>query len=135
MPDRRRKKNPRKHQLCLRLNDREKELLEIYTEVRDHPSEVAAVRHMINGLENWLAKHLRATEERSSADPDRSAATSHQSEAASHQSQPRPPTGNSGLSSPGDVSITDVDISDGEVGDFGGRPKIGLPNPAWHEDD
>lgn len=143
MPDRRRRKNPRRHQQGLRLNDREKYLLEVYTHVRDHPSEAAALRHMINGLESWLAKHIdrvRAAgyevEELSSA-PSLSTdvETSHTREADSGLPSATSPDPHSGLPSPESINSSDVDITDESVGDFGGRPAVGLPNPSWHEDD
>lgn len=127
MPDRRRKKNPKRNQLCLRLTDHQLELLRRYADHRHFDNEVDAIRKMIDGLEDWLA---------------RQAAKENLGSTQVMNTSP-PPTGYSGLPAssdvaPSDASITksDESITDEEssLGDFGGRPSIGLPNPSWTED-
>lgn len=119
---RRRKKEPRRNQFCLRLTDKQLELLQRYQDVREQDSEVDALRLMIDGLESWLVRRS-ATQ---------TADGLHQSEAA-----------HSGLSSaPTDVgpgasiapraeeepSPAPDDDDDGtSVGDFGGHPRLKLP--------
>jgi len=124
---RRRKKDPRRHQFCLRLNDREMELLEAYTRYRDMDTEVDAIRHMISGLESWLAR--RRAEEREHHPP------------SLHQSND-PYSGMSINSTATDVD-TDVDtdghdesINDGEasLGDFAGHPRVELPGMPGGDD-
>lgn len=127
MADRRRKKNPKKHQLCLRLTERQLDLLRRYSNYRHYDTEVDAIRKMIDGLEDWLA---------------RQAAKENLGSSQVMNSSP-PPTRHSGPSGPSDVATSDGDItpSDGSItdedpslGDFGGRPSINLPNPSWTED-
>ena len=52
--DRRRRKVPRKNQLCLRLTDHQLYLLKRYADYKDMSSEVDALRSIVDGLEDWL---------------------------------------------------------------------------------
>ncbi len=100
---RRREKNPKRHQLCLRLTDRQLELLKRYKVVRGVETEVDAVRFMIDGLEKWLAK-------RESPQP------------GEHQSAPPSvPERYISAGEPGEPEPAD------SMGDFGGMPNPGLP--------
>jgi len=103
---RRRKKEPRRNQLCLRLTDKQLELLQSYQSVRDMDSEVDAMRLMIDGLEAWLDRHhaakassTRAHNEVSSA-PDTSARR---------------------------IEAPDSSDEGASLGDFGGQPRLKLP--------
>jgi len=53
-----RKLHPKRNPYCLRLTDKQKILLQQYAEFRDYPSEVDAVRGMIDGLEGWFHRQL-----------------------------------------------------------------------------
>ena len=118
---RRRKQEPKRNQYCLRLTDRQAELLRRYADFRDFDSEVDALRKMVDGLEDWLARQSAKAELAGS----------------STVSSPPPPAVHSGLPSPSDVEPSDVaeaesDV-DASVGDFGGRPSIGLPDASWND--
>ena len=108
---RRRKADPKRNQLCLRLTDRQLELLQRYADFRDFDSEVDALRKMVDGLEDWLARQ----------------------EAKGIAGSPPPPvaTSHSGLPDRSDVSTE----APGEpsVGDFAGRPSVGLPDAHWND--
>jgi len=112
---RRRKKEPRRNQLCLRLTDKQLELLQSYQSVRGKDSEVDAVRLMIDGLEDWLDRHYAA----------KAASTPHHLERA-----------HSGVSSARGTSVPtgpdgtgrSVETDEGTpLGDFGGQPRLKLP--------
>jgi len=99
---RRREKDPKRHQLCLRLTDRQLELLKRYKTVREIPTEVDALRFMIDGLEKWLSK-------RGSPQPEE------------HQS-PAPSVPDRYISRPDPEPEREASL-----GDFGGMPNPGLP--------
>jgi len=123
---RRRKAHPKRHQLCLRLTDYQLEILNACTELQGHASNVDAIRAMIDGLADWM-----------------------QRQAAKQASEVSAPRTDSGLPPPPpvsdvedidvapsdveDIDVEDIDVEDidGEVstsvGDFGGRPHVGLP--------
>ena len=105
LPDRRRRKNPKRERLFLRLTSRQLELLRQYIDYRGFDSEAAGIRAMIDGLEDWFvrqeAKHTPATSIAPiAAEPD------------------------SGPPQVTDVTPSDVVTS---VGDFGGRLAVRLP--------
>jgi hypothetical protein len=54
--DRRRKKAPKRHQVCLRLNDSQHELLSRYLIAKDFTTPGAALRYLIDGMKPWLDK-------------------------------------------------------------------------------
>lgn len=84
--------------------------------MKSFESGVDAVRHMIDGLEDWLA---RQQSRRSISD----APAAHSSGGA-HSGLP---------STPSDVTRTDVDTDEApSVADFGGRPAVGLPDASWN---
>jgi hypothetical protein len=115
---RRRKQEPKRNQYCLRLTDRQAELLRRYADFRDFDSEVDALRKMVDGLEDWLNRQNSRAELAGS----------------SSVSSPPPAPAHSGLpSTAGDVAPSDVDDGDTSVGDFGGRPSIGLPDASWND--
>lgn len=127
--DRRRKKNPRRHQYCLRLNDRQKELLQIYAAVKEL-SEVDAIRLMIDGLEGWLKRQEARIAGRQQLSDGTDAAPGPGASVMPRRPAPPAPDpgeGHSGL----DSAETDVDAS---VGDFAGRPSVALPKPRFDED-
>ena len=105
VPDRRRRKNPKRERLFLRLTSDQLELLRRYIDYRGFDSEAAGIRAMIDGLGDWfLRQEAKLT-----------AATSVVPHAAQTDSGPPP--------------VTDVDPNDGvtSVGDFGGRLAVQLP--------
>jgi hypothetical protein len=107
-----RSKNPKKHQHCLRLTDRQEELLQRYAEFKGYETDMDAVRAMIDGLEDWFRRQ----------EAKRSAA------GGASVMRPSAPRADSGLVSATDVGASDVDDDAGpSVGDFAGRPSIGLP--------
>ena len=54
----------RSHKLCVRLNDRQRQLIRDYMEVRGFQTEVDAMRYMVDGLESFLQKrHLLVEDE------------------------------------------------------------------------
>lgn len=133
--DGRRKKTPRKNQLCLRLNDVQLNLLQRYAGFKDMSSEVDAIRAIIDGLAPWLDRREAevqgkqahsgmspAPEGRASVTPLMPASVT-TSMATSIESPPLPPP------------ITDErDSDDGEsLGDFGGRPRLELPGMPGNE--
>lgn len=121
-----RSKNPKKNQYCLRLTDRQAELLEIYSAFKGYPSNVVAIRSIIDGLEDWLRRQAAKSQAIQ-------AVASHQSQdGASHQSIERPPEAHSGL--PSATADTD-DYVDTSVGDFAGRPSIALPESRPFDED
>lgn len=48
--------NPKRKTICLRLTERQLEVLQLYTDVKGFSTEVDALRHIIDGLEGWLKK-------------------------------------------------------------------------------
>lgn len=44
------------HALCLRLTEKQFGILQRYTDVKGFNSEVEALRHIVDGLEAWLAR-------------------------------------------------------------------------------
>lgn len=137
--DRRRKKNPKRHQLCLRLTDRQHELLEAYSGYKGFDTGVDAIRSIIDGLDGWLRR--QEAKNAASGQPPVVPAHSGLSSAASDV------TGSDGASDGANDAASDVtsdvttdapgdgtsdDASD-VVGDFAGRPSVGLPNPGWHD--
>lgn len=123
MADRRRKKNPKKNQMCLRLTDRQLELLGRYAQHRGFNTGVDAVRHMIDGLEDWLA---RQESRRSITD-----VTAAQKVDSGLPSKPSDVTRSDG--GRGDVTRGDGGDGGPSVSDFGGRPSVGLPDPSWNQ--
>lgn len=119
MVDRRRRKEPMRNQMCLRLKDRQLGLLQRYVDLKGYASEAEAIRNMIDGLEDWLARQ----EARNSSRGD---------------SGPSPEIDQSINNN--DAPATDVKTIDvGEepstsVGDFGGRPAVGLPGTGLESD-
>lgn len=109
---RRRKREARKHQFCLRLTDRQLELLKEYTLYRNMETEVDAIRYMIDGLESWLAKRQ--------ADPP---------PIELHQSEHHISARDSGLS-----DVMDDDVDGPSLSDFGGMPHIGIPGMQGNDD-
>ncbi len=123
-----RKKHPKRNTYCLRLTDSQQLLLQRYAEFRDYESEVDAIRGMIDGLEDWfLRQRSRAEAASDTSIPEAASDTSVTSRSAAGGSHsglaPRDP--DSGLSQVTDVEPSDVDGA--SVGDFAGRPSVGLP--------
>lgn len=121
---RRRKQDPKRNPVYLRLTDRQLELLQRYVDFKGYDSEQDAIRNMVDGLESWLTRQLAKRDIAGSAGPP-------------------PPTSVRTDVAPSDVARSDVarpnrdldeDSPDPEVSDFGGRPVIGLPKPSWHDD-
>jgi hypothetical protein len=113
--DRRRRKVPRKNQLCLRLNDRQLHLLRRYMSFREFTSEVDALRQIVDGLESWLSREeakKRSKEAQKEVGP---APTSEAGDA------PRAPA-------------NDVDDDGTSLGDFGGQPRLKLPGLPGDDD-
>lgn len=116
---RRRKKEPKRNALYLRLTDRQLELLRLYVDFKDYDSEVDAIRHMIDGLGPWLERQLSSRE------------------IAGSGGEP-PPTSVRTDAPETDVAPTQKSgrhPRDSSVGDFAGRPSIGLPKPSWNDGD
>lgn len=121
---RRRKKEPKRNTLCLRLTDRQLELLQRYVDFKEYESEVDALRKMVDGLEDWLAR--QSAKRDIAGSPGRPPDTSVRTDV-----------------SRGDVRGSDVarpsqglgedDSADRSVGDFAGRPSVGLPKPNWND--
>ena len=107
--DRRRKKEPLCERYCLSITKRQKRLLQEYAHIRGFKSEVAAVRHMINGLEAWLDRQRASVE------------TETDVEEGEHQLEES-------------IEGQDDEWST-SLPDFGGRPHIGLPGTAGNWDD
>lgn len=127
-PPKRGKKEKRRNQLCLRLSDRQLELLRRYVSIRHFSSEVEAIRYMIDGLEDWLAR--QASKRDIAGSPGPPPPTSVRSDVEGSDvpgSDVRRPS--QGL----DETEGDDDSPDSAVGDFGGRPAIGLPKPSWND--
>lgn len=123
---RRRKKEPKRNALCLRLTDRQLELLQRYVDFKEFDSEVDALRHMVDGLEPWLARQLSPQSIAGSPGPP--PPTSVRSDVDGSDvpgGDVRRPS--QGLDESGD------DPPDSAVGDFGGRPAIGLPKSSWND--
>ena len=125
--DRRRRKVPKKNQLCLRLNDAQLLLLQRYAEYKDMDSEVNALRAIIDGLAPWLARRdaeeldKQAHSGVSSAPP---AIASVRASVPQPASPPPPPPPHTSLG----ADETPSSENDGEeVGDFGGQPRLKLP--------
>ena len=108
--DRRRRKNPKTEKLFLRLTPGQMGLLKRYVDYRGFETEAAGIRAMIDGLEDWFLRQ-EANE--------RAAVTSVAT---------KKETRDSGLPRVTDVPASDEAIDvDASVGDFGGRPSVGLP--------
>jgi len=105
LPDRRRRKNPKRERLFLRLTSDQLELLRRYIDYRGFDSEAAGIRAMIDGLGDWFSRQKAK----------RSIATSVAPSLEEADSGPPP--------------VTDVNLNDGvtSVGDFGGRLAVRLP--------
>ncbi|MGE3483526.1 MAG: GIY-YIG nuclease family protein [Nitrospira sp.] len=120
-PPKRGKKEKRSNQLCLRLSDRQMELLQHYVQIRHFDSEVEALRFMIDGLADWLS--------RQSAKPDIAGSPAR----SAHTSKPRTDAPRTDVAK----SSQDLDEADDSpettVGDFAGRPSIGLPKSSWND--
>jgi hypothetical protein len=125
--DGRRRKKPRKNQLCLRLNDVQLNLLQRYAGFKDMSSEVDALRAIIDGLAPWLDRREAEVQENQAHSgllpaPGASVAppsipTSVTTSIASQPVQP-----------PAAEEETSRERDDGEaLGDFGGRPRLKLP--------
>lgn len=113
---RRRKKEPRRNQLCLRLTDKQLDLLQSYQSVRGKDSEVDAVRLMIDGLEDWLERHHAAKAASASHQPERA-----HSRVSSARDTSVPPATDGPMAS-------SVESDEGtSLGDFGGQPRLKLP--------
>jgi len=108
---RRRKKEPRRNQLCLRLTDKQLELLQSYQSVRGMDSEVDAMRLMVDGLEAWLDRHYAAKASSTRAHNEVSSAP------------------NTSVRQVGGALAPPTDNSDEgtSLGDFGGQPRLKLP--------
>ena len=133
MVDRRRRKNPKRERLFVRLTTEQLELLRRYIDLKDLNSEAEGIRMMIDGLEDWLNRQSSNRGLAGTAPVIRS-------------SMPPVP---SGLPRPSDVAASDVAASDVDsdvaasdvdsdaesrpVGDFGGRPSIRLPKASWND--
>ena len=105
-----------RRQHCLRLTDQQEELLQRYAAHRDFPSAVSAVRAMIDGLEDWFRRQEAKDRTARGDGEQRSPVVTHD------VMEPESIT---------DVeeteSITDADDESTSVGDFGGRPRVSLP--------
>ena len=123
-----RKKHPKRNTYCLRLTDSQHLLLQRYAEFRGYESEVDAIRGMIDGLEDWfLRQRSRASAASDTSVIEVISDTSVTSTSAvggpNSGLAPRDP--DSGLPLVTDVAPSDVDRA--SVGDFAGRPSVGLP--------
>lgn len=119
--DRRRRKTPRKNQLCLRLNDAQLLLLQRYADYKDMSSEVDALRAIIDGLAPWLDRRDAEVKQGQAHSGVSSAPSGRASVSASVPPPVSPPASH-------DSDETPSIESDGEeVGDFGGRPRLKLP--------
>jgi hypothetical protein len=116
---RRRKREPKRNVYCLRLTDRQQELLKRYTEVKDLDTEVDALRRIIDGLEDFLARHAAA----SAPGVATSVTGTH------HSPQVRVPSDGERAATSGPS-----DEDDASLGDFGGIPSV-LPRNWEKEDD
>jgi len=114
--DRRRRKNPKRERLFLRLTTKQLELLRKYVDYRDFESEAAGVRAMIDGLEDWFLRQ----EAKSSAPAETTSSPEAQA--------------NSGLRHDTDVEPTDGEPTDGESSvDFAGRWAPGRMPESRHD--
>ena len=127
-----RKAQPKRNQLCLRLTDHQLELLNAYTELQDHASAVDSIRAMIDGMEDWMARRG----EISIDEPEEH--QSHTSEVLRTKADSGPPpiTDVEPIDvEPIDVDIdVDIDVMTPSLGDFGGRPRVGLPHMEGEDD-
>ena len=122
--DRRRRKVPKKNQLCLRLNDKQLLLLQRYAEFKDIDSEVNALRSIIDGLAPWLVR--REAEEQ--AGQAHSGVSSAPPGSASVGASVPTPSPTSLMATSRGADEPPLSEGDGEeVGDFGGRPRLKLP--------
>lgn len=55
--------------LCLRLTDKQMEMLQLFTDVKGFSSEVESVRHIIDGLEAWMRRQEADMEDEPTAAP------------------------------------------------------------------
>lgn len=111
-----RSKNPKVTQHCLRLTAKQEELLQLYTDFREFNTQMDAIRAMIDGLESWLSKQ---------------AATKRSTESDSGLPHQNPTS----MADRGDVqSISAIDATSTSVGDFAGRPAVGLPESTGDSD-
>jgi hypothetical protein len=60
---RRRKENPKRNQLCLRLTDLELEILKAYTVYKGYDKPVDSLRALIVGIEDWMKRQREKKEE------------------------------------------------------------------------
>ena len=115
-----------RHQLCLRLTDRQAELLGAYADIKDFDSSVDALRNIIDGLDTWLKREWArksaevAPSGLSSAPTDVIPGASIGASDTSLETEETP--------SPAPDDGEDDDGGDGtSVGDFGGHPRLKLP--------
>ena len=135
--DGRRRKKPRKNQLCLRLNDVQLNLLQRYAGFKDMSSEVDALRAIIDGLAPWLDRREAEAQESqahsglfpapgASVAPPSMPTSVIASTATSIERVPAPPAPSTNERTSGN--------DDGEsLGDFGGRPRLELPGMPGNE--
>lgn len=121
-PPKRGKKEKRRNQLCLRLSDRQVELLEHYVTIRHFDSGVEALRFMIDGLEDWLNRQSSKLIAGSGAPPPTTSVRTDVRRGDAPESDVAPPSQGLAETPP-----------DSAVGDFGGRPSVGLPSPSWND--
>lgn len=130
---RRRKQDPKRNPIYLRLTDKQLELLQRYVDFKDYDSEQDAIRKMIDGLEAWLARQL-ASQQDIAGSGGGQAATSPRRDAPRGDVYPS----DVAPSSRGDVARPTQDSGrpppKPQVGDFAGRPSVGLPSPSWNDE-
>lgn len=128
-----RSRNPKRHQHCLRLTDRQEELLQRYADFKEYGTDMDAIRALIDGLEDWFKRQEAKL-------------ASRQAELEADLSALRPGPRRTGdgaqtspVTPPSDVgpdesinAVSDGEAEDTSVGDFGGRPSVGLPG-AHHD--
>ena len=135
--DRRRRKVPRKNQLCLRLTDHQLYLLQRYGKHKDMDSEVDALRSIIDGLAPWLSRRDAEVQEGQAHSGLPSAPTSIAPSIApsitpSVPSDVRNDGGNDARAQPS-PKPTPLDESP-SLGDFGGQPRLELPGMPFYGD-
>lgn len=113
------RKEPLRHQHCLRLNDQQEELLRRYAAFKGFKSEVNAVRAMIDGMEDWFARQEAARAEAASM-PEKDDGA--QQSPVIQQSI----TDEKSIDSIDSID-SDDDATETSVGDFAGRPAVRLP--------
>ena len=141
-PPKRNKEEKRRKQLCLRLSNRQILLLERYSAIRHFDSEVEALRFMIDGLEDWLARQASKGDIAGSSGAPAQATSIRTGVAGgdARRSDVARPEGarsdvaRSDVSRPTQELVEDSpEDQESPVGDFGGRPSIGLPKPSWND--